>query len=1216
VLAAAQGLSAGEIVTLLRVDQGKRWQRGERLPVEAYLEHLPGLRGEEQVLLGLIAGEVLAREARGESPSWEEYHGRFPQYHDLLRRVFALSEAGSSSAGDGPGSPGTLGPSALLPAGAAAVPPLPTPFVPPTRAPDTTAGDEEATLEGTTRPKGGANPKDSGPALPDYEILGKLGRGGMGIVYKALHRPLKRVVALKMVLAGQHAEPELLDRFRREAEAVARLQHPNVVQIYEIGEHGGLPFFSLEFVEGGSLDRRIRGAPQPARQAAELVETLARAMSAAHARGILHRDLKPGNVLVAADGTPKITDFGLAKQLDRQTVQTEAGRILGTPEYMAPEQAYGRIDEIGPLADVYALGVILYELLTGRVPFLGENPYDTLQQVCTHDPVSPRRLQPAVPRDLEKVCLKCLEKAPTKRYASAEALADDLRRFLDGKPVRARSLTPVGRALKWAGRNRAAAVTAFALVLAALGVVSGIVFRSLYQAQLNYDRAQESAHQAQESAYQAQQTAQQLAALQKQVNAHQEAIALWDKARDARAAGQWQTAWDQLVLALAKLDSEPGADAGERGRIEADKAAVGRTLAARASRQDLKDRKPRFDRHCRDVAFHQINGLLSDRGPDADRAAIRRDAAAALAEFGLSVRDTPAHAVTVLEGWRQAAELPRQIDEIAADCYQVLLTWAEAESPPGAGGQAGAREALRLLDLAAALGEAHHLPTPRAFHQRRARYLAVAGDKAAARAEEQRAAGMERHTALDFFLSALESYGQRKPAEAAAVCDRVLLLQPDHFWAQYLKALWHLRTKHWGEGKAELTVCLDRQPGFDWARTLRATAESYLGEFESAEEDFGRVLRGAEDRTVRWLAYTNRGTMWVLRERWAEAIADFEQAISQQPDTPETYANLAQVYRRRKDWKAALATLDQGLARHPRDDAVLYHTRAEVDLDRADFAAARQDLQEAIARTPPGAAPERLAADHVGLAHVQRVAEEHKASLASCEVALGLVPDFPPAHRQRAETFLAMGRYDEAGKALDHFLHTGKLTAKGYQVRGLIDAGLRQYAEAVEAYGRALALEQDANTLAYRGWAYLKLDAPRLALADFDAALRLAPAQTDALCGRGAARVRLGRLAEAVADAHAALQHGRPSPLLRCYAAYVYAGVVGQLEARAGGWPTPGGPATRYQERAVDLLRTALDDVPARQRREFWRANVQSAPDLAPIRHATGFIELARDYRP
>src|SRR5204862_2290944 len=279
------------------------------------------------------------------------------------------------------------------------------------------------------------------PEITGYEILEVIGHGGMGVVYKARQLGLNRIVALKMVLAGASASPNSLARFRSEAEAVAQLAHPNIVQIYEIGEQGGCPFLAMEYVGGGSLAQQLDGTPAAAHQAAELVIALARAVQHAHERGIIHRDLKPANVLLLVDGMPNIADSALAKRTGPDYSQPQTGAILGSPSYMAPEQAAGAIDKIGPATDVYALGVILYELLTGRPPFKGASLLETIEQVREHDPVPPGSLQPKTPRDLETICLKCLEKQPRRRYESAAALADDLHAFLQGDPINAHSLT-------------------------------------------------------------------------------------------------------------------------------------------------------------------------------------------------------------------------------------------------------------------------------------------------------------------------------------------------------------------------------------------------------------------------------------------------------------------------------------------------------------------------------------------------------------------------------------------------------------------------------------------------------------------------------------------------------------------------------------------------------------------------------------------------------
>ncbi|MCE9530291.1 MAG: protein kinase [Planctomycetes bacterium] len=353
-------------------------------------------------------------------------------------------------------------------------------------------------------------------SVPGYEILREIGRGGMGVVYQARQKGLNRLVALKMILSGDHAGEGERERFSREAESVAALQHPNIVQIFEIGEVEGRPYLAFEFIDGGSLGQHLAGNPWPSRDSAALVEILAQAMQFAHDRGIVHRDLKPGNILLSkaenivrksekssasgqgkiddssasttrllALALPKIMDFGLAKRVERESDwtssgelvpapggQTRTGAVMGTPSYIAPEQAAGKNRDVGPLVDVYALGAILYELLTGRPPFRGESALDTVLQVMSEEPVSPRRLQPKVPRDLETICLTCLQKTPAKRYQSAQELADDLRRFLNHEPIAARPIGSWERLVKWAKRHPAIATSLFISIFALVTLLS------------------------------------------------------------------------------------------------------------------------------------------------------------------------------------------------------------------------------------------------------------------------------------------------------------------------------------------------------------------------------------------------------------------------------------------------------------------------------------------------------------------------------------------------------------------------------------------------------------------------------------------------------------------------------------------------------------------------------------------------------------------------
>jgi len=411
-------------------DQTERWRAGHRRPVESYLATYPQLACHTEIGLALAASEFVIRADRGELPQISEYRHRFPQWGERLEAEIEFLRQHTSQ-------------------------------VPTTNFPS---------VDTSLAIRSDCAIDQSWPRLPGYEIVAELGRGGMAVVYQAIQSGLNRTVALKVILAGALASKSERERMRREAEAVARLRHPNVVQIHDIGEHEGCLFLSLEYISGGSLDSRLIARPLPPSEAASLVEQLAGAIQAAHDAGIIHRDLKPANVLLDQNGTPKVTDFGLAKQRDESHRLTVSGTAAGTPSYMAPEQVLVEPEKIGPATDVYGLGCILYECLTGRPPFAGPTTLETMRQVADDEVVSVRRLQAGVPPDLETICIKCLEKDPAKRYASAQKLADDLASFRAGEPINARPLGPAERAWRWARRHPVVPLLAFTLGLMILSV--------------------------------------------------------------------------------------------------------------------------------------------------------------------------------------------------------------------------------------------------------------------------------------------------------------------------------------------------------------------------------------------------------------------------------------------------------------------------------------------------------------------------------------------------------------------------------------------------------------------------------------------------------------------------------------------------------------------------------------------------------------------------
>lgn len=328
--------------------------------------------------------------------------------------------------------------------------------------------------------------------LGNYQLEEKLGHGGMGVVYRARQLGLGRTVAVKLLLLGRHSSPESIRRFQREARAVASLRHPNIVSIFEVGEADGQHYFSMEYIEGEDLAQRLRRGPLAARPAAECLQTVAQAVEFAHSQGVLHRDLKPSNVLIDAFGQPRLTDFGLAKPLDGSADLTETGRLLGSPNYLAPECVSAGQEAASPASDVYSLGAMLYELLTGRPPFLAQSLQDTLVRIRDAEPVSLRRLNPALPPDLETICLRCLEKSPAARYPSARDLADDLGRWLRHEPIHARPVSVPERVWKWSRRNPRVTVLLLATVVAVLGLLTTLAVANVRIRRANERTAQEA----------------------------------------------------------------------------------------------------------------------------------------------------------------------------------------------------------------------------------------------------------------------------------------------------------------------------------------------------------------------------------------------------------------------------------------------------------------------------------------------------------------------------------------------------------------------------------------------------------------------------------------------------------------------------------------------------------------------------------------------------
>jgi eukaryotic-like serine/threonine-protein kinase len=1019
------------------------------------------------------------------------------------------------------------------------------------------------------------------PEVEGYKILAKLGHGGMGVVYKAHQEGLSRFVALKMIRAGSLAKPEDLARFRIEAEVVAKQRHPNIIQIYDIGEVGGMPFVALELLEGGSLDALLGGTPQPGEASAKLSATLAKAIHAAHQAGIIHRDLKPSNVMFTTDGTPKIMDFGLAKRLDEEGY-TETGQVLGSPSYIPPEQAHGRAKEVGPAADVYALGAILYEMLTGRPPFKGTTPVATVMQVLNEDPVPPSHFQSQVPRDLETICLKCLAKEPHKRYPTALALADDLDRYLADRPIQARRTPVVERGLKWVRRRP---ITSFLLAFGAFILSIGLV--NWLRSQADY-RAARSQYEAGLTRYE-----------NDLIDGHypiQELSRLETSAEtDPRLA-------DLHLRAVHLL-----------GKAQ-------RASDERQAQESARDRLREFLRRRDDALFQdtQLTGLDASENV----AVVRKSTQVALELFAADGHSAQQWTLTRLPDC--LTEQEREV--VVRGCYEMLMVLAEAvgQPLPGESSTSQARQALQILERAVLL---LRRPT-HAYHLRRAVCLDRAGDAEEAKQERLAADRIQPSGAFDHFLTGLEQYKRGRMNQAKRHFREVIQAQPNHFWGQCLLAICDLNARRADtEGAmAYLSGCLQSHPELPWLYILRGFASGQIGartsnpaeatdHFAAAEADYREALRRDSGGRYRYALLVNRGLVRLQSRKLNEAIADLQEAIPLDPRQLNAYVTLAQIHRLRNQLDLALDVLGSAIALQP-NLAPLYRTRARWNLERpqvtpAARALALSDLNRAIQLGVPNS--HELAKDQAERGRLLLIERQFQQALDACDAALRIDPDDAEVHRYRVGALLELKRDKEAIDACDAALRTGVPSAELLGLRGLARARRNDFASAIDDYTLALSLQPSSAVLhGRRGWAYVVAGAPQLALRDFDEAIRLGPSSGDAYSGRGSALIALGRFREAVSDAEESLRHGEPEARIHYSAARILAQAA--LSARQDPHPRKPSELTTvqiYQDRALTLLGQAVERTPPDERAAFWREVVHSDRVFTTIRRLPTFARIA-----
>jgi serine/threonine protein kinase/Tfp pilus assembly protein PilF len=1089
------------------------------------------------------------------------------------------------------------------------------------------------------------------PVVPGYEVLEEVGRGGMGVVYKARQLKLNRPVALKMLLAGAHSGKEQVARFRAEAETVARLQHPNIVHIYEVGEHQGRPFCALEFVQGGSLDQRLAGEPLPARQAAALTQILARAMEVAHRAGIIHRDLKPGNVLLVGGREvpldrclPKVTDFGLAKQLNDDSWKTRSGAIMGTPSYMAPEQAGAGAEGTGAWTDVYALGAMLYEFLTGRPPFRASSVMDTLDQIRYQEPVPPSRLQPKVPRDLETICLKCLQKEPRKRHASAQAFADDLERFLQNKPILARPTGSVERLIKWARRRPAAAalIAVSSVALATLVAIAFLLARSQNQS-LQLQLAQEREHQEQADR-------ERLDSIRNQV------------LRLIRGASQHiirKTAWEQaqqdLTRAQGLVDLEPVALAALANEIGPLAKQV--QMALETEKEDRRRRQEQEKAHIVYTQFQEDR----DRSLLHSSMAVGQDRARHLAEAKSSALQALArfnvHAADMSKPHFPAGLEKADQDKVLGACYELLLVLADSVAAPAAGQQpdpAQTAHALAILRHAGSLiGE-----NTKIFHLRKARYLEMAGNRRGSDAARQMANGFAPRRALDYYLVGEEEYKRGHLDAASGNFQHALFREPDYFWARYLLAVCYVRQGLWLQARDALTACCKDKSGFVWPYLLLGFVNTQLNDFAEAEAAFIEAKRRTTgEAEAVYALYANRGLLRISQKRVEEGIADLRLAINRRPGQYQGHLSLAIIYERQQNWNGAREEFDQAITWAPAIVS-LYRARAGFRERRGELEAALEDRQ-AVRRdglAPPD--PEERAADHVACGHILQRLKRHKDAVAAFGEALRLFADLPEAYLGHGVSLLqlasgvvdrnAVPLYEAASRDFDEYLvRRQSASADAYRGRAVARSALGRYVAAAEDYsaaarldarraaalltgGVALAgssplvaltdvaagLETERGRAAMhlaRGVVFLAYQSPLMARPEFEEALRIDHANREARLGLGFALAKLGHPEQGVAEAERALRAGRPTAEQYVSASRVFAQAAAEVRVRMDGSHRDRLPVERrrhYHEHARVLLEKAKAIAPLAEFKQLWQKRVETDSAFDPLRGDPRFLQL------
>ena len=1043
------------------------------------------------------------------------------------------------------------------------------------------------------------------PNVPGYDILGELGRGGMGVVYRAKQRGLGRMVALKMILGGANVNPEDIARFELEARAVGSMTHPNIVQVYEVSEFQGAPFFSLEFVDGGPLDSKLKSEPQPAEWCAQMMLQLSRGMAYAHSMQIIHRDLKPANVLITKDGIGKIADFGLAKKMDADDGKTRAGSIMGTPSYMPPEQASGETADIGPLADIYSLGAMFYEFLTGKPPFRGTTLLQTLEDVRNKEPVAPNILVPSVPLDLQTICLKCLEKDKAKRYPTADELADDIERFIKGEPILARPVSLYTKTLKWAKRNQAKAALIAVSAVAAVTIFIGAITAAIM---IRNSSIKEMA-------------------ARDAVDEKNKAIALeLDGIRNETTPAliSAKTLFDEKKFEEAKdvLGKVVAKTSGKDPLEEIFKSA-NELLTQTEARIKATTDMSLFSKHYDDALFHSSDAMGNRM--EARESSIS-EAVKGLSLVGINYIEDKEYKLK-LPDHLSGAEKKHLTDEALE--LAVILARRNAMPLPDISAEdlkKRSLESLEIMEKTRGFAKENHI-----FHLIKGDLLKTLSQLPEAQAEFEKAKTIAPERASEFFFLGLGAFNQNDYAAAQDFFEKAVRKDPDMFWANFLTAVCQVRQEQFAAARASLTSCIATRPNLGPAYLVRGIVDGKLmrGKTSATESDYSEAFedfRKAEKYGIpKFDVLVNEGNLFFEMNKFKDAQKNFEEAVKLKPNDPRGINNLALCYRKEGKNVEAIELFTKNIKANPiSGDSYHWRGLAYLDLQPKEIQKATEDfIQAGNLRYLNKDKIE----DYLIAAELFYSTKNFEKALPLCNLAVQLNPSNSLSHLLKAKILLELNKFAESKTAFDDYFAThdpkkdSPLDPQAYKGRGICQRALNLLGPALSDLSRSAAMLPDDTQSRVRramllvsAWKDLAQDDFTMVLASKDAE----PGQIiEALTMRGYLRATQNNIKGAIEDADAALaKNPTPSVQTVLNAAGVYSISGGKLELDSDAKPELKPQADLYKKKAVELLKKAIEAFPEPQRQGIWGQAVSSDDSFDSLKKEADFKALQSKYTP